>query len=119
MKTLEGKVVAITGAASGMGRALALHCALAGSKLAICDIDLPGVEATAARARESGAEVDAIRLDVADRAAIYAWAARIEQHFGGTDVLVNNAGVSLFQFIEAMKDEDFEWLFGINFWGVV
>jgi NADP-dependent 3-hydroxy acid dehydrogenase YdfG len=118
MKTLDNKLVAITGAASGMGRALALRCAALGSRLAIADVDLKGVEATAERARQAGAEVDAIRLDVADRAAIYAWAARIGETMGGADVLVNNAGVSLSHSIEKMKDEDFEWLFNINFWGV-
>jgi len=121
MKTLENKTVAITGAASGMGRALALHCARLGSKLAICDIDEAGVTDTAARAlREGrGREVDAIKLDVSSREGIYAWAARVQDKLGGADVIVNNAGVSLSASIEKMRDEDFEWLFGINFWGVV
>jgi NAD(P)-dependent dehydrogenase (short-subunit alcohol dehydrogenase family) len=118
MKTLEGKIVAITGAASGMGRALALRCAGLGSKLAISDIDLVGVEETAERARASGATVDVIRLDVADRKAVEAWSVRVAERFGGTDVLVNNAGVSLSHSIQAMSNEDFEWLFDINFWGV-
>jgi NAD(P)-dependent dehydrogenase (short-subunit alcohol dehydrogenase family) len=118
MKTLQGKVVAITGAASGMGRALALQCAARGSRLAISDIDEPGVRETAERAAKSGAEVHVQRLDVADRKAIYGWAGAIASRFGGTDVLINNAGVSLSHSIEAMSDEDFEWLFNINFWGV-
>jgi len=118
MKTLDGKVVAITGAASGMGRALSLACAARGSRLAISDIDEAGVQETAERARALGGEVDAIKLDVASRAAIHAWAKHILDRFGGTDVLVNNAGVSLSHSIEAMSDEDFEWLFNINFWGV-
>lgn len=120
MKTLQGKVVTITGAASGMGRALALHCASLGSKLAISDIDEKGVQETGERARKAGAPaVDVIKLDVADRAAIHAWAARVKEKLGGADVLVNNAGVSLSCSVETMRDEDFEWLFGINFWGVV
>jgi len=119
MKTLEGKVVAITGAASGMGRALALHCAALGSRLALCDIDDAGVKETAARVTSRGAEAEAVRLDVADRAAIHDWARQVDTRFGGADVIVNNAGVSLSQSIEAMKDEDFKWLFDINFWGVV
>jgi NADP-dependent 3-hydroxy acid dehydrogenase YdfG len=118
MKTLSNKLVVITGAASGMGRALALHCAALGSRLAISDIDLADLETTAERARQAGAEVDAVRLDVADRTAIHAWAARIAEKLGGADVLINNAGVSLSHSIEKMKDEDFEWLFNINFWGV-
>jgi NADP-dependent 3-hydroxy acid dehydrogenase YdfG len=119
MKTLDGKVVAITGAASGMGRALAIHCASLGSRLALCDIDEAGVNETAKRIAANGAEVDAIRVDVADRSAIHDWAKHVDARFDGTDVIVNNAGVSLSHSIEAMKDEDFEWLFNINFWGVV
>jgi NAD(P)-dependent dehydrogenase (short-subunit alcohol dehydrogenase family) len=118
MKTLDGKVVTITGAASGMGRALALACAARGSRLAISDIDEAGVRETAERAGKAGIEVDVQRLDVADRKAIHAWAAHVSSRFGGTDVLINNAGVSLSHSIEAMSDEDFEWLFNINFWGV-
>jgi NAD(P)-dependent dehydrogenase (short-subunit alcohol dehydrogenase family) len=118
MKTLNGKVVAITGTASGMGRALAIGCASLGSRLAISDIDEVGLRETAERARALGVEVDAQPLDVADRAAIHRWAAHVAGKLGGADVLVNNAGVSLSHSIEAMRDEDFEWLFNINFWGV-
>jgi NAD(P)-dependent dehydrogenase (short-subunit alcohol dehydrogenase family) len=121
MKTLSGKVVAITGAASGMGRALALECARRGADLALVDIDVPGVEDTAQRARAHrlGARVEVQRLDVADRDAIQAWAAAVERGLGGADVLVNNAGVSLSASVERMTDADFHWLFDINFWGVV
>lgn len=121
MKTLTGKLVAITGAASGMGRSLALECVRRGADVAIVDVDLDGLERTAREARSSrlGARVDAMRLDVADRAAIYAWAARVKKDLGGADAIVNNAGVSLSASVEKMRDEDFEWLMNINFWGVV
>jgi len=121
MKTLSGKVIAITGAASGMGRALAVECVRRGSDVAIVDVDVAGLDETAALARAArpGARVDAQRLDVADRAALYAWAARVETTLGGADAIVNNAGVSLSATVEKMSDEDFEWLFNINFWGVV
>jgi NAD(P)-dependent dehydrogenase (short-subunit alcohol dehydrogenase family) len=121
MKTLEGKVVAITGAASGMGRALAIDCARRGSRLALVDIDEAGVEETAtlARATHASVEIDVTKVDVGDRAAIYGWAGRVLDRLGGADVLINNAGVSLSASIARMRDEDFEWLFNINFWGVV
>jgi NAD(P)-dependent dehydrogenase (short-subunit alcohol dehydrogenase family) len=119
MKTLQGKTVAITGTASGIGRALALDCAGRGSKLAIVDVDEAGLARTAEAARERGATVLAQRLDVSDRAALHAWAARVQAELGGADVLINNAGVSLSHTVERMSDEDFEWLFNINFWGVV
>src|SRR4051794_12712014 len=118
MKSLNGKVVAITGAASGIGRALALRCADLGAKLAIADIDAEALSETAKEARNRGALVHTERLDVADRAAIYQWAEHVKAEFGGTDVIVNNAGVSLSHSVETMRDEDFEWLFNINFWGV-
>jgi NAD(P)-dependent dehydrogenase (short-subunit alcohol dehydrogenase family) len=121
MKTLTGKVVAITGAASGMGRSLAIECARRGSDLALVDVDVAGLEETVVRVRAArpGVRVEAERLDVADRAAIYAWAEAVQQKLGGADVIVNNAGVSLSASVEKMRDEDFEWLFNINFWGVV
>ncbi len=119
MKTLRGKTVAITGAASGIGRALAVECATRGARLAIVDVDERGLSETAELARGRGAEVLSGRLDVSSRAAIHAWAAEIEKACGGADVLVNNAGVSLSHSVERMSDDDFEWLFNINFWGVV
>ncbi|MEZ4394813.1 MAG: SDR family NAD(P)-dependent oxidoreductase [Polyangiales bacterium] len=121
MKTLSNKLVAITGAASGMGRSLAVECARRGSDVALVDVDEAGLAETVARARAArpGARVEAERLDVSDRAGIYAWAERVRESLGGADVLVNNAGVSLSASVERMTDEDFEWLFGINFWGVV
>jgi NAD(P)-dependent dehydrogenase (short-subunit alcohol dehydrogenase family) len=121
MKTLSRKVVAITGAASGMGRALAVECARRGADLAIVDVDTSGLDETVALARgaRADARVDSRRLDVADRAAIYAWAEAVKGELGGADVIVNNAGVSLSASVEKMRDEDFEWLFNINFWGVV
>lgn len=121
MKTLTGKLIAITGAASGMGRSLALECVRRGADVAIVDIDQAGVEETASRARSSrlGAKVDAAKLDCGDRDAIYAWAQRVNDTLGGADAIVNNAGVSLSASVEKMTDKDFHWLFDINFWGVV
>ncbi len=121
MKTLSGKVVAITGAASGMGRSLAIECARRGADVALVDIDVKGVEDTGAKCRAArlGTRVEVQRLDVADRDAIYAWSEAVESKLGGADVLVNNAGVSLSASVEKMTDDDLRWLFDINFWGVV
>ena len=121
MKTLSSKVVAITGAASGMGRSLAIECARRGADLALVDIDVKGVEDTAAKARAArlGSRVEVQKLDVADRDAMYAWAAHVEKSLGGADVILMNAGVSLSASVKKMTDADFHWLFDINFWGVV
>lgn len=121
MKTVSSKLIAITGAASGMGRSLALECVRRGADVAIVDVDEKGVEATAATARASrlGAKVDARKLDCGKRDEIYAWADHVRTKLGGADAIVNNAGVSLSASVEKMTDADFQWLFDINFWGVV
>lgn len=119
MKQFDGKVVAITGAASGIGRALAADLAGRGAQLALCDRDPDGLADTVARCEGRGVKVSAQVLDVADRAAVYAWAEAVHGDFGVVNMIVNNAGVALGANIESMSYEDFEWLMGINFWGVV
>ena len=115
MKTLQDKVVVITGAGSGIGRATAMRCAGLGARLALSDIDAAGLAETAGRCAGS---VHTTKVDVGARDEIYAWAERVKRDVGPADVLVNNAGVSLSQTIAEMRDEDFEWLMNINFWGV-
>lgn len=119
MKTLHDKVAAVTGAGSGIGRATALLLARHGAHVAISDIDLASVEETAEQCRRLGVKVSAQRLDVADRAAVHAWADATVAAHGHVHVVVNNAGVGLGATVESMSYEDFEWLMNINFWGVV
>lgn len=120
MKTLSNRVVAITGAASGIGRALALRFAQEGSKLAISDIDSERLDETLDLVHQAGChEVMRTTLDVADREGIYAWKDEILEHFGEVHIIINNAGVSLRATVEDMTYEDFEWVMNINFWGVV
>lgn len=118
MQTLSGKTVVITGAASGIGRALAIQAAGEGARLALSDVDTDGLEATK-RMCGSAAQVRTDRLDVADREAWTAYAEQIAQHYGTVNVIVNNAGVALSSNIVDMSYDDFEWLMNINFWGVV
>jgi NAD(P)-dependent dehydrogenase (short-subunit alcohol dehydrogenase family) len=119
MKDLRDRVAAITGAASGIGRALALELAEQGAELAISDIDGPGVEKVAGEVAERGVRVSHAALDVADRAAVYAWADRVVADHGRVNLVINNAGVTVGASIEDIAYEDFEWLMGIDFWGVV
>lgn len=120
MRTLDGKVLAITGAASGIGRALALEAAGRGSFLALSDVDADGLEETRALADAAGdREVVADVVDVADRAAVGAWADRVAEHFGRVDVVVNNAGVALVGDTWDLDPEQMEWIMSVNFWGVV
>lgn len=116
---LNGKIAAVTGAGSGIGRAVALRLAEEGCSLAISDINETALEETRLAVVERKARVTAQRLDVADRDAVEAWAARIVQDHGSVDVIINNAGVALGATVEGMDYADFEWLMNINFWGVV
>ncbi len=119
MKRLKDKVVAITGAGSGIGRATALLLAQRGSHLALSDIDAASVAETAAVCRTHGVRVTSCRLDVADRQAVYDWADDCARTLGHVHVIINNAGVALGATVEDMSYADFEWLMNINFWGVV
>jgi len=117
--SFDGRVAAITGAGSGIGRSLALQLAGRGAPLALSDIDETGLADTVSLCGGSGVSVTSQRLDVADRHAIYAWADRVVADHGKVNLIFNNAGVGLGATIDAMSYEDFEWLMDINFWGVV
>jgi butyryl-CoA dehydrogenase len=119
VKHFDGRVAAITGAGSGIGRALAIDLAGRGAHLALSDIDAVGLAETVALCEGSPVKVTSHRVDVADRAAVYEWADTVVEEHGKANLVFNNAGVALGATIEAMSYEDFEWLMGINFWGVV
>jgi NAD(P)-dependent dehydrogenase (short-subunit alcohol dehydrogenase family) len=117
MKTLRDKVVVITGAGSGIGRALATSAAKEGARLALCDWDEGSVVETQKLAAAPKSVVR--KVDVRSEDDVRAFAADVERELGGAHVIVNNAGVAVSDTIGAMKRSDFEWLFDINFWGVV
>jgi short-subunit dehydrogenase len=120
MKTLDDKVVVITGAGSGIGRALTLDCARRGSLLAISDVDEAGLAETVHLLKEAGArEIRSDRLDVADRDAFTAYAESVAEQFGRVNVVINNAGVALAGDFTELEWSDIDWIIGVNFWGVV
>src|SRR3984957_3455261 len=115
MKDFKGRVAAITGAGSGIGRALAKDLARRGAHVALCDIDESGLAETVALCEGLGVKVTSQRVDVANRASVYAWADQVMADHGQVNLIVNNAGVALGATIETMTYEDFEWLMNINF----
>ena len=117
MKDLNNKVVVITGAGSGIGRSLATACAKRGAHLALCDVNTAGLEQT--RSECGQARVLTATVDVSDRSAVEAFRDEVVNTYGRVDLVVNNAGVAHSQTIENTTYEDFEWIMGINFWGVV
>jgi len=116
---LRGGTAVITGAASGIGAALSVDLAARGCNLALADVNATGLHGVAARARAAGVKVSEHTLDVADKAAVAALPEAVLREHAGVTVLINNAGVALGGTFEQVPPEDFEWMFGINFWGVV
>ncbi|MEP6922571.1 MAG: SDR family NAD(P)-dependent oxidoreductase [bacterium] len=116
---LKGRTAVITGAAGGIGRAIAVSLARRGCGLALADVDEAGMVGTEELVRAHGVRVTRHPLDVADRAAVAGFPARVALEHPSVDLLVNNAGVAVGGTFEQVSEEDFEWLFEINFWGVV
>ena len=120
MKSLDDKVVVITGAGSGIGRALALDLARRGSLLALSDVDETGLAETVDLvAKAGGSQVRSDRLDVADRDAMARYALDVVQELGRVNVIINNAGVALAGDFTDLEYPDIDWIVGVNFWGVV
>jgi len=120
MRTYDGKVAVITGAGSGIGRALALNLAAKGAVLALSDKDEVGLLETAERAEARHArQVHTEKLDVSDRAAFADYAASVAADLGRVNAVFNNAGVALHGDFEEMTYEELEWVMSVNFSGVV
>lgn len=119
MKDFSGKVAVVTGAGSGIGRALAVQLAKRGCRLSIADVNSEGLEETRALVTAEGSGCSAHIVDVAKREAVEAYAADVFREHGAVHLLVNNAGVTLVDQAERVSYEDFDWIMNINFWGVV
>ncbi|MFN7505894.1 MAG: SDR family NAD(P)-dependent oxidoreductase, partial [Limnobacter sp.] len=121
MKSFKGKVAAITGAASGMGRTLALQLAKEGCHVSISDVDTKGLAETVklVKAAAPNVKVTSQQLDVSNREAMYAWAEQTAKEHGKVNLIFNNAGVAYATPVEHIDYDKFEWIMGINFWGMV
>lgn len=117
--TFSGRVSVITGAASGIGRALAVELAERGSDVAICDVQEEALRETAKLVADKGRKASTHVVDVADREAMHRFADAVLETHGRVDAIVNNAGVSVTETFEKMSYDDLDWIVGINFWGVV
>ena len=115
----NGRTAVVTGAGSGIGRALAMKLSARGANLAISDVNDVGLDETVALCSGGAGKVVAYHLDVADRAAVVAHADEVASTFGGVNLVVNNAGVAVAGTIEETTFEDFDWLLGINLNGVI
>ncbi|MGB5544750.1 MAG: SDR family NAD(P)-dependent oxidoreductase [Gammaproteobacteria bacterium] len=119
MKSFENKVAAITGAGSGIGRALAIELGRHKCDVALSDVNEEGLLDTVEQVRRLGVHVTSQKVDVADREAVHAWADQVVDEHGKANLIFNNAGVALASTVEGMSYGDFEWLMDVNFWGVV
>jgi len=119
MKKLSDRVAVVTGAAGGIGRATSVALAKEGCHLALCDVNAAGLDETAALAREHGRTVTTHIVDVSNKERMRAFAEEVVAQHGGVNILVNNAGVTVAAPFENHSLEDFEWIVGINLWGVI
>src|SRR5271155_4416349 len=116
----EGSAAAITGAASGIGRALAMELAARGSDLALADLDEAGLESIAKEiAARYPRRVTVRRVDVADSRQVEDFSQAAIADFPALNLVVNNAGVALLGQFDEFDQEQIAWVMGINFWGVV
>ena len=119
MRAFDGRVAVITGAASGIGWAIARRCAAEGMRLVLADVEEPALQAAARELAAEGARVLAVPVDVADREQVQTLAAQSFEAFGAVHLVCNNAGVAVDGPIWRATQADWRWLLGVNLWGVV
>lgn len=119
MKIDNNTVAVVTGAASGIGRSLAIRLAAEGAQLAIADVNAAELNETARLATKPGVKITAHLVDVSDRERMQAFVKEVLAEHGRAHLVINNAGVALGGTVEELAIEDIEWLMSINFWGVI
>jgi NAD(P)-dependent dehydrogenase (short-subunit alcohol dehydrogenase family) len=119
MDQFADRVAVVTGGASGIGRALALALAREGAKVVLADLDEAGMARVADAIRAGGGQARAVRTDVADLEQVRALAEQAWASFGAVHILCNNAGVMVSGGLETATHRDWQWVMGVNLWGVI
>lgn len=119
MDVLRGRVAVVTGGGSGIGRALAEALAREGTRLVVADVEEPAAGAVADGIRGRGGDAIAVRTDVSDLSQVQALADHAFSHFGEVHILCNNAGVALQGALQDATHKDWQWVLGVNLWGVI
>ena len=119
MDSLNEKVAVVTGGASGIGRALCLSFARAGARVVVADVDESGMDGTAAAVKQAGSDAVTVRTDVSRLGDVEALADRAFTQWGAVHVLCNNAGVAVHGGLESASHQDWQWVMGVNLWGVI
>jgi NAD(P)-dependent dehydrogenase (short-subunit alcohol dehydrogenase family) len=119
MQTLEGRVAVVTGAASGIGLALAERFAAEGMKVVMADVEADALEAAAAAVRATARAVLPVRVDVARAEDVERLARETYTAFGAAHVVCNNAGVAVIGAVHEHSLADWQWVIGVNLWGVI
>ncbi len=119
MKEFKNKVAVITGGASGIGRGIAERCVREGMKVVLAGINEANLATAEAELKALGGEVIGVRTDVAKRADVEALAKKTLDRFGAVHLLVNNAGVGAGSTPWEATWNDWEWVIGVNLWGVI
>ncbi len=119
MSFFNSKIAVITGAASGIGRELALQMSKEGSIIIAADYNKKDLDVTVKMVNESGGAAFAYKVDISDQRQVVKFASDVKKKHGSIDILINNAGVTLFGKFDELSLKDIEWIMGINLWGAI
>jgi NAD(P)-dependent dehydrogenase (short-subunit alcohol dehydrogenase family) len=119
MQEFSGRVAVVTGAASGIGRGLALHCAQEGMRVVVADVNAQALAQVEAELKSSGTPVLAVETDVSKARDVEVLAEQTVETFGAVHLLFNNAGVGRLTRIWEAPLAEWEWVLGVNLWGVI